>query len=227
MRPAPGASPIPLAAPTIRTFRSFSRALLGAAALVAAGSAPVRAAWSQNATVGPFLYTDTANWAGGVIDNTFSSNPTTNLNVTWSSDYTFSSAVNLSYTGGSNITFRSDSSTARTLVMNGNWTRSGGGTVTLGTVANPLVLNLNGATRTFSGGSANFNIYAKITGTGGVSLGGGTGYTYLYNDTSDFTGPVSFNRRGGSFSSIANVGGGASSHRGQRPHHRLRRHQLR
>lgn len=187
--------------------------MLAAAALVAGGAAPLGAAWSQNGTAGPFLYTDTANWAGGTIDNTFSSDPTTNLNVTWSSDYTVSSGINLSYASGSSITFRSDSSTARTLVMNGNWIRSGsgGGTITLGTVANPLVLNLNGATRTFGGGGANFNIYAKITGSGGISLGGGTGYTYLYNDTSDFTGPVSFNRRGGSFSSIANVGGGPSS----------------
>ena len=193
---------------------SRRRQIVAISALIGLVTLPAAAQWSQNASTGPFLYTDPANWTGGTINNTFSANPTTNLNVTWDADYTLSSALSLGYTGAQNITFRSSDSTARTIKMAGSWTRGGGGTLTIGTVANPLVIDLNGATRTFGGSTSTVQIYAKITnatGTAGITLNNGTGYTHLYNNTSDFTGPVNFTRRGGSFSSIRNVGGGASS----------------
>lgn len=197
----------------MRTARRYL--LAGTAVLALSAPGVVHAQWSQNGSVGPFLYTDPANWVGGSINNTFSTNPTSGLNVTWNADYTMTGALSLSYTGGQNITLRSDSGTPRTIRMAGDWTRGGGGTVTIGTVANPLILDLNGATRTFGGSTSTTNINARITnsgGTAGVSLGaGGTGYVYLLNDLNDFNGPVSFGRRGGGFSSIKNVGGGASA----------------
>ena len=176
--------------------------------------------WSQNASTGPFLYTDPANWTAATVNNVFSVNPTTGLNITFDANHTMSSGVTMSYGGSQNITFRSDGATPRTITLAGNWIRNAGsGTITLGTVANPLVLDLNGASRTigYTGGSSgpSFNIYAKITNSGGgnpgITLGGGTGYVNLYNDSSDFTGPVFFSRRGGSFSSIKDVGGGPSA----------------
>lgn len=176
------------------------------------------AEWIQNGGVGPYEYTAAANWNGGTIDNVFSTNPTTGLNVTFNQDWTMSSAVAMSYAGTANLTVRSDSATARTITLAGNWTRTaGGGTITLGTVANPLVIDVNGATRGFgyTATAGNFDIYAKITNSsataGGVTLGNGTGFVNLYNNDSDFNGPVSFLRRGGSFSSIKNVGGGPSA----------------
>ena len=173
--------------------------------------------WSQNASVGPFVYTNPANWSAATVNNIFGTNPTTELNVTFAADHIMSGAVTLSYAGSQNVIFRSDSATPRTVTLSGNWLKTaGGGVITLGTVANPLILDLNGATRTFAGSVSTFNIYAKITnsgaGTPGLSLNNsGTGYTNLYNNESDFTGPVSFSRRGGSFASIKNVGGGPSS----------------
>lgn len=191
-------------------------AVVVAAVIWFAAPGSLRAQWSQNGSVGPFLYTDPANWVGGIIDNTFSTAPANNLNVTWDADYTFTGGISLSYTGSNGITFRSDSATPRTLTMAGNWVRSNGaGTTTIGTVANPLIINLNGATRTFGGlNDSNFVIHAKITnttGTAGVSLNNNQSYTYLRNNTNDFNGPVTFARRGGGFSSIADVGGGPSA----------------
>lgn len=192
------------------TFQLVRFALL----MVAVCASSAHAQWNQNASTGPFLYTDPANWTGGTINNTFSTNWTTNMNVYWDADYTLTSTISMSATDGLNVTFRSDSAVARTIKMAGNWARSGGGTMTIGTVANPLILDLNGATRQFGGSSATVNIYAKITnttGTAGLTLNSGTGYTYLYNNDNDFNGPVTFTRRGGGFSSIKNVGAGASS----------------
>jgi len=198
----------------VRTARRYL--LAGTAVLALSAPGVVHAQWSQNGSVGPFLYTDPANWNNGIIDNTFSTAPANNLNVTWDADYTFTGGISLSYTGSNGITFRSDSATPRTLTMAGNWVRSNGaGTTTIGTVANPLIINLNGATRTFGGlNDSSFVIHAKITnttGTAGVSLNNNQSYTYLRNNTNDFNGPVTFARRGGGFTSIADVGGGPSA----------------
>jgi fibronectin-binding autotransporter adhesin len=201
--------------------------LLGAI-LIASGAivAPVQAQWNQNASVGPFDYANSANWVGGGINNQFTSTPASGLNITFSADYTFSSQVTLGWGSNPNVTFRSDSATPRTLKLNGDFVRTNftGGIVTLGTVANPLILDLNGATRQIggavSGGSGSVNstnnIYAQIVdssgGNHGVTLSRGLTYCYLLNDNNSFSGPVSFTgSRGGGFTSIKNIWGGPSS----------------
>jgi len=198
----------------MRSARTIQQ-LVSAELLLLLVAAPAAAQWNQNASTGPFFYTDPANWVGGTINNTFSSNWTSGMNVSWDADYTMSGGINMSATGGLDVTFRSDSATARTIKMAGNWTRSGGGTMTIGTVDNPLILDLNGATRTFGGSTATVRINAKITNTGGnnagILLNANLGYSHLTNNDNDFDGPVTFDRRGGSFSSIKNVGGGPSA----------------
>jgi hypothetical protein len=200
---------------------------LSLAALFAGGAftVPVSAQWSQNGSVGPYDYASSANWVGGTINNLFASMPASGLNITFGGDFTFSSPVIMGWSGNPNVTFRSDSATPRTLKLTGDFVRTNftGGIITIGTVANPLVLDLNGATRQIggpvSGGGGSVNssnmIYAQIIDSGGshgVNLGRGLTYSYLLNDNNTFAGPVTFNgARGGGFTSIRNVWGGPSA----------------
>ncbi|HSJ04982.1 MAG TPA: autotransporter-associated beta strand repeat-containing protein [Verrucomicrobium sp.] len=151
------------------------------------------------------IYNDAANWSGGTINGVFSATapPTSllfNADITTNLDFqidTISGGTTLAGSGGT-----------RTITLNGNLRASGANVDTTVTIENSLILDLNGATRTFGNTSTTgvWNIAAKITGTGGVILGGGTGTLNLTNNANDFTGNVSYNRRGGSFSSIADSG---------------------
>ncbi len=187
-----------------------------------------RAQWNQSASVGPFVYTDPANWVGGIINNVFTNPaPLSGLTLTFTNDFILTNGVLMNFTGSSNVIFQSDSATPRTLHLSlGNFLRTNqnGGTITIGTTNNPLVLDLFNSTRTIGGagsGSLSFgdcimNVYAKITdlagGTNGVNLALGRVYTYLLNDNNDFVGPVTFaGLRGGGFTSIKNIGAGPSA----------------
>ena len=187
---------------------------------------PALAQWNQNTSPGPFNYTDAVNWSGGNISGIFQTNIYNGLTVQFPADYTFTNnnGIVLGYGSISNVIFQSSSSTAHTLKLSGNIviTNAQGATVTVGTTTNPLILDLNGATRNFGGGTPNgavnstMNIYAQIIdssgNTNGVNLSQNRVFTYLLNTNNSFIGPVSFTSfRGGGFSSIKPVGAGASA----------------
>jgi hypothetical protein len=193
-------------------------------ALCVPGASTARAEWIRNADAGPHEYTEPLNWNGGAIDHLFSTQPADGLNVTFNSDFTLDSQLTLAWGGTPNVTFRSDNSTPRTLILNGGIvkTNNQGGSVTFGTEAYPLIIDLNGATRQLGGlsglGTANgtMDIYAQIIdssgGEHGVNLSGARVFTYLRNDNNSFVGPVRFNAlRGGGFTSIKNIGEGPSA----------------
>lgn len=174
---------------------------------------PVFAQWNQNASTGPFVYTNTGNWVGSTINGTFSTNPTTGLQVDFSGNYTTTSDITFSYSNGANITFDSDTGgVSRTITLGGDIRSSatGGSTVTLGS---DLIFDVNG-TRIFdapnSGNSLVIN--SQITGTGTVQFDSGTGSIELNNSANDFRGDIFVGFvRSLKFNSIGNVGGGASA----------------
>src|ERR1017187_2655377 len=189
---------------------------------------PANAQWSQTSTIGPSIYTDPANWYGGVVTNLFTNAIQSGLTITFTNDYILSGGVVMGFPGSSNLLMQSDSATPRTLHISlGQFLRTNatGGTITVGSTTNPLVLDLYNSTRTI-GGSTPFttsfanictmNVYAQIGdpsgGTNGVICGGGNTYCYLFNTNNTFLGPVSFaSLRGGGFASIKPIGGGPSS----------------
>jgi hypothetical protein len=190
--------------------------------------APLRAQWNQSTGTGSYVYTDPANWVGGIINNVFTNpGPSSGITLVFTNDFILTNGLLMNFSGNSNVTFQSDSATPRTLHISlGHFLRTNqsGGTITIGTTNNPLVLDLYNSTWTIGGqgsgslssGDATMNVYAKITdlagGTNGVNLALGRVYTYLLNDSNDFVGPVSFaGLRGGGFTSIKNIGAGASA----------------
>ena len=205
----------------MKNLRFARLALVG---LMFSSAWTLQAQWQQNATTGPSDYNDPANWYGGVVNNLFTNDPLTGLEITFSQPTTLSGTLTMAWPGKANVTFRSDSATPRTITLTGGFvkTNNTGGIVTVGTVANPLVLDLNGATRQLGGqsqlgtGDGTNYMYAKIVdssgNTNGVNLSGSRIYTYLLNDENSFVGPVSFVAlRGGGFSSIKNIGAGPSA----------------
>jgi hypothetical protein len=189
---------------------------------------PAQAQWSQTSGTGPYIYTDPANWYGGVVTNLFTNAIQSGLTITFTNDYILSGGVILGVPGSSNLTMQSDSATPRTLHLSlGNFlrTNANGGAITIGTTNNPLVLDLYNATRTIggstpattsSGNICTLNIYAQIVdlagGTNGVICGGGNTFAYLLNTNNSFLGPVAFpSLRGGGFANIKPIGGGPSA----------------
>ena len=189
---------------------------------------PARAQWSQNSGTGPYIYTDPANWYGGVVSNLFTNATTSGLTVTFTDDYVLSGGLTLGFPSNPNMTLQSDGAAPRTLHISlGNIlrTNASGGIITIGTANNPLVLDLYNSTRTIGGSTpattsagniCTMNVYAQIVdlpgGTNGLTCGGGNTYLYLFNTNNTFLGPVSFaSLRGGGFASIKPIGGGPSS----------------
>jgi len=190
---------------------------------------PAQAQWNQNSGVGPYTYTDPANWVGGIINNVLTNPPISGLTLQFTNDFILTNGVLINFPGSSNVIFQSDSATPRTLHISlGNFlrTNNNGGTITIGTTTNPLVLDLYGHTRTIGGGTAlstsssaicTMNIYAQIVDlaagpTNGITCGGGNIYAYLLNTNNSFLGPVTFpSLRGGGFANIKPIGGGPSA----------------
>ncbi len=163
-------------------------------------SPSAQAQWTGAA--GNSIYNDTANWTGGTINGQFTTTAP-GASLFFNNDIT----TNISFATGTTITTTlSGQGGTRTITLNGDL-KSTTGTTNV-TLANSLIFDLNGATRTFgdTGGSGSWIIQSKITGSGGVILGGGTGSNTISNDTNDFTGNITFNRRGGTFTSIADSG---------------------
>lgn len=169
--------------------------------------------WNQNASAGPFIYTDTSNWSGSVINDSFSIDPTNGLEVQFAGNYTTTGNLDFSYSNAANITLDSDSSgVSRTITLGGDIlsSTSGGASITLGS---DLIIDLNGSRTIDTPNSGNSIILdSRITGMGNLFFNSGTGDIYLNNDQNDFVGQVSASFvQSLYFSSIGNVGGGASA----------------
>jgi hypothetical protein len=201
---------------------------LAASLLLCLTALPVRAQWSQTSGTGPYIFTDPANWYGGVVTNLFTNAIPSGMTINFTGDHILSGGLILGFPGSSNLTMQSDSATARTLHISlGQFlrTNASGGTINIGTTTNPLVLDLYNSSRTI-GGSTPFttsfgnictlNIYAQIVdlagGTNGLTCGGGNTYGNLLNTNNSFVGPVTFpSLRGGGFANIKPIGGGPSA----------------
>ncbi|WP_009958191.1 beta strand repeat-containing protein [Verrucomicrobium spinosum] len=182
----------------------FRAGLLALSAFALFGSLKTaHAQWSGAAGNG--IYNDVNNWTGGSINGAFTT-VAPPASLLFDADITTSINIQID-TAGAGTTLAGSGGT-RTITLNGNLQASGTGVDTTITIANSLILDLNGATRTFGNTSTTgvWNIDAKITGNAGVILGGGTGTVNLNNTANDFTGNVTFNRRGGNFTSIADAG---------------------
>ena len=103
-------------------------------------------------------YNNPANWAGGVIDDSFSGVTfTAGTTLYLSADHTTgASGLNLAYSGNFDLAFQSNSATPHTLTLGGDLTGDFGGaanhrTVTLGNATNVLNIDLGG-------GAPNINV---------------------------------------------------------------------
>ncbi len=195
-------------------------------------SCPARANWNRTAA-GTYEYTDAANWASGTINGMFANAITGNQQITFGADWALTSnALRFNYTAAGNLTFRSDTTTARTLTLaSQNSTigitsdAQGSGTslrtITIGTANNPLILNLGSGTFTHTlrpGENTNLAVNAKITGGavgGWLSIQSKTsataGYIALTNASSDFISNLSISAaRPLQISSIADAGQASS-----------------
>ena len=196
-------------------------------ALCAAPSSS-RAQWIQNSSAGPFNYTDSANWNGGVINNQFLTNVTTGLTINFPANYTLTSAMLLAWSNNANVTFQSASGSPQTIKFSANGgitvSNSLGGIITIGGTNNPLIIDLNGATNCTIGGVAgtsgtanttmniNAQIIDSVGGSNTLKLGGDRVFANLLNTNNTFVGPVNYySLRGGSFASIKPIGGGPSA----------------
>jgi fibronectin-binding autotransporter adhesin len=127
-------------------------------------------------------YNNIANWAGGVIDDSFAGVTLTGgLTLYMSAARTTgASGLNLGYSGNYDLTIESSSTTAQTLTLGGNETGDFGGannrTVTLGNTTDPVNVDLNGATTTFTvtGAGDTLNIIGTVANGGLTKAGSGT-----------------------------------------------------
>lgn len=191
-------------------LRSFIRHA-GWLVVLAAASA-VQANWT-----GPFSgtqnYNNTANWAGGVIDDrvegTFSGGVVWRLNADRSTTGNGYDRDSNGYTGDLALWDTGGSADWRLDTLNGTQTLSlagdffmqrwGHGTITIGNSAagNNLSIDLQGGTRRFvlGGGSDYVNVYANIANGGltiqhNTSLAGGRPFRFMPTASLTYTGPT-------------------------------------
>jgi len=149
------------------------------------------AVWTQANFDVERIYTNTANWAGGIIDDTFlhETNGGVNMNsadrkIYFNADYTTGSnangvsgrGLNLRYGGGGYLRLQGNGggTGSHTLTLGGN-VHFDPDTTTTGyigsTEANSaLNVNLGGAVRTFSGGAANDSLQiVNVVSNGGIA----------------------------------------------------------
>ena len=122
------------------------------------------------------LYNNTANWAGGVIDNsfsgvTFTGNTTLYFNAGLT---TGASGLTFGYSGNFNLTLESSSTTTQTLTLGGGISGAyGGSSVTIGNATNNLNVDLGTAGRTFTISAGDtLSILNVISDTGSLTEAG-------------------------------------------------------
>jgi autotransporter-associated beta strand protein len=173
---------------------------------------PARAAW-QTYDATTQNYTNTANWAGGVIDDVFSSSSTAwvqTINVT--ADRTLSNGLSITRnpatTADGNVVFQG-SGGDRTFILGGNLNFTGNNTrtklVQLGanTAGSRLILDLGSQTRTvnvstqsYDDGSRGYGfvVFGPVAGTLGLTKAGDGDLTFWGTNTQTFTGPLAITR---------------------------------
>ena len=170
----------------MRTWHHLS-AMVCLALTLALGAICAQAATNGFAQTGagPYDYTNTANWVGGVINGIWdiSLTNTANQGATFSADTTLSTPLVFSYAGNFGLNLRSDSNASRTLTLGGDITVNPvlNQTVSFGsTTANSnLNLNLGGVTRTLTvnGGKA---LSLQNSVTNGTLVCSGAANFFLY-----------------------------------------------
>jgi autotransporter-associated beta strand repeat len=180
--------------PPARTLRRKFVSQIAVLALPVIAAPYALADFSQTGA-GPYDYNDTANWSGGSINNTFTSNSslTADQVIYFGADTTLSGGLSIGNTSAYNRTFRGEGG-ARTLTLGGNLTLNGTGNsnsnvVVFGSNNSDEALNINlGASRTFTiGSNRTLEVLNSITGTGSLTFSG-NGTLRLTSTTSDFTG---------------------------------------
>ncbi|HEY9249048.1 MAG TPA: autotransporter-associated beta strand repeat-containing protein [Rariglobus sp.] len=193
--------------------------ILMLACLSAAAGGSVMAQWTGAAGNG--LVDDTTNWSGGIINGVFAPTITgANLALQTAGDVTFSSGLTFSHANEWSLTIEPTTTTTRTFTLGGNINvdiagnaaTTGTKVIRLGSSANsrPIVLDLNGGTRTFAINSAlsatangrdTFILWGDIKNGSVIKTGGGSlelnnalsmsgdfiqeaGYTQLLNTSS-------------------------------------------
>jgi autotransporter-associated beta strand protein len=123
------------------------------------------------------LYNDPANWAGGVIDNSFSGVTfTANTTLYFNAPVTTGgSGINLGYSGNFSLTFESASTTTETLTLGGGISGTfGGSSVTFGDPSNQLDIDLGSTGQTFTIATGDtLSVLNTITDTGSLTVAGG------------------------------------------------------
>ena len=122
------------------------------------------------------LYNNTANWAGGVIDNSFAGVALTGATTLYfnAGITTGAGGLNLGYSGNYNLTLESSSTTTQTLTLGGGISGTfGGSTVTIGNATNNLNVDLGPTGQTFTISSGNtLSILNVISDTGSLTEAG-------------------------------------------------------
>ena len=156
------------------------------------GDLPWTGATSGSTNNASHTYNNTANWQGGVIDDSFAGVTLTgSLTLYMSAARNASGGMNLGYSGNFDLTIESDSTTARTLTLGnditGNFGGANGRTVTIGDPNNPVNVSIPG-TRTFTATSAGdvLEFVNVISGSGGITTAGSG--TVLLNGANTYTG---------------------------------------
>ena len=136
-------------------------------------------------------YNNPFNWTLFIINDDFSSaNLTANTTIYLNSDRTTLGSLNLGYSGNFDLTFASNSTTARNLILTGGVTGDFGGsangrTVTIGSTTNPVNVDMDGGTSAMNVNAGDSLILPntlsdgtlKKTGAGTLVLGGANSYS--------------------------------------------------
>ncbi|MGN6369692.1 MAG: PKD domain-containing protein, partial [Phycisphaerae bacterium] len=137
-------------------------------------------------------YNNSANWQGGVIDDSFSGVTLTgNLTLYLTSTRNASSGMNFGYNGNFDLTVKSDSTTSRSITLGNDITGNFGGTnnrtVTIGDPTNPVNISIPG-TRTLTATSSGdiLELDNIVSGSGGLTTAGAG--TVLLNGANTYTG---------------------------------------
>lgn len=191
-------------------LRRFRAGRVAAAVALACFAAPTFADFIP--TTGTADYTDPNNWTAQVVNGRFTAPGTNGLTVTFPVDWlqtVTESGLTFNY-GNGTVTLQSADTTPRLLTLNGDvvtGTSTAGNVVTVGNTANPLNLDLGGASRTFTVGAATdaLTVASNISGPGFGITKAGPGPLTL-SGTSTYTGPTAVTGGVLNVSSDANLG---------------------
>jgi autotransporter-associated beta strand protein len=135
-------------------------------------------------------YNNPANWAGGVIDDSFNGvNFAADTTIYFSaSRATTAAGMNFNYNGAANLTLMSSSATTQTITLNGGISGDFGGannrTVTIGATANPVNISLPGGPHSVNvAGSDTLLVAGVISNTGTLTKTGSGTLVFAGNNT--------------------------------------------